>query len=103
MATKKTAAKAADPLAKDPAVSTTDGAPGEEKAAAGAPENKAAFPAGSRESVAHHAVPMSKAYGKATKEEHRRSGYNLPDSFYDESPSEEMAQHKVPGNQHGAK
>lgn len=53
-------------------------------------------------SVAHYAVPMSKAYGASTKEEHRRSGYIMPDSFY-EPESEEIAQHKAPGNQHNEK
>ena len=116
MAAKKSTAKKAapaDPMAKDPKVSTTDTPASSEpgissisnirggKAASGPAENKSAeFTPGSRESVAHYAVPMSKAYGTASKEEHRRSGYILPDAFYEEEISEENTQHKVPGNQH---
>lgn len=47
----------------------------------------------------HYAVGRDKAYGQSTKEEHRRSGYILPDSFY-EGESTALAQHKMPGNGH---
>ena len=46
-----------------------------------------------------YAVPRDKAYGAATKEELARSGYSLPDYFFD-GESTALAQHKMPGNGH---
>jgi D-alanyl-D-alanine carboxypeptidase len=46
-----------------------------------------------------YAVPRDKAYGESSPEEHRRSGYSLPDYFYDPAPAA-LAEHKMPGNGH---
>jgi len=46
-----------------------------------------------------YAVPKSKAYGEASPEEHKRSGYDLPPYFY-ENTNAALAQHKMPGNGH---
>lgn len=42
---------------------------------------------------AGRSVPLSQQYGESTQEEHRKSGYNYPDSFYKKPiPAEERVE-----------
>lgn len=56
----------------------------------------------SADSVRRYSVAPAKAYGESTKEEHRKSGYILPDSFYEPDPPA-LAAHKQTGTERGMK
>ena len=105
MAAKKTTAKAASKSAAEKEQerdqSSAEQDSGETKALAGPSENKAGTQ-GERdpEAFQRRSVGKDKMYGTSSKEEHRRSGYILPDAFYEGEP-EELKAHKAPGNGHG--